>query len=122
MNVKVNVKVDIDKMIANKIELQAYKALQVGAEYLLTESLKTTPKEDGILRASGKTSGNENLMTTMVSFDTPYAVRLHEHPEYNFQGTGRGKWLELTMNEERDAIAKLIAQKIDASINKGGGI
>jgi hypothetical protein len=26
------------------------------------------------------------------------------------------------MNEERDAIAKLIAQKIDASINKGGGI
>ncbi len=122
MKFDVNVNVRLNKSISNVVDRDVYNALQIGAEYLLTESLKTTPKEDGILRASGKTSGDENLMTTMVSFDTPYAVRLHEHPEYNFQGTGRGKWLERTLNEEKDTLQRLIANKIETSISKGGGI
>jgi len=29
-----------------------------------------------------------------VSYDTPYAARLHEHPEYNFQNGRQGKYLE----------------------------
>jgi hypothetical protein len=121
---KINIKYDskINKNAFNKIEDDIYRSLQLGAEYLLTEALKTTPKEDGTLRASGKVSGNRLSVETAVSFDTPYAVRLHEHPEYNFQGNGRGKWLELTLNEEQDQIIKLISKTLEAELNKGGGI
>lgn len=122
MNTKIDIDVIINRTISNTIKDDVYRALMVGAEALLTESNRTVPKDDGILKASGKVSGDKNLMTTAVSYDTPYAARLHEHPEYNFQGTGRGKWLELTLFEKRNELQSLIAKTIKASIDQGGGI
>jgi hypothetical protein len=122
MRVDVDVLVNINNSLPLDIQRVTYEALMLGAEVLLTESIKSSPHDEGILDQSAKTSGDFAKMTTVVSYDTPYAVRLHEHPEYNFQGKGRGKWLEKTLQEEKSMLTALIAGRISAYINQGGGI
>jgi hypothetical protein len=122
MRVDVDVLVNINNTVPVGLHRAIFEALQIGAEALLTESIKTSPHDEGILDQSGKTSGDFAKMTTAVSYDTPYAVRLHEHPEYNFQGKGRGKWLEKTLQEEKSMLTALIASRIRAHIETGGGI
>lgn len=79
------------------------EATDEAAEALLRLANEHVPYEEGDLEASGAvTQGQSRYGPTgqfaanekFVSYDTPYAIRLHEHPEYNFQGKGQGKWLE----------------------------
>lgn len=105
------------QVVENATKKDAIKALRLGAEFLLTEAIKTTPKDEGILIQSGKVSHDESRIEAFVSFDTPYAVRLHEHPEYNFQNGRRGKYLEKTLNEQSQNLANLIAQIMRNSMN-----
>ena len=101
----------------DKIKDNVMKALRMSAEFLLTETIKTTPKDEGLLIQSGKVSHDDSRVEAVVSFDTPYAIRLHEHPEYNFQNGRRGKYLERTLNEQRQNIANLIAQVMQRGMN-----
>lgn len=87
-----------NKEVKSKVTAGGKRALTIVGHYLLEESIKTVPYRDGILEASGATSTDGK--TVCVSFNTPYARRLHEHPEYNFRGKGRGKWLEKTFNDK----------------------
>ncbi len=103
--------------IINTTTNEAMRALRAGAEFLLTETVKTTPKDDGILIQSGKTSHDKEKVEAVVSFDTPYAVRLHEHPEYNFQNGRRGKYLEKTLDEQRQTLMSLIAEVMRRGIS-----
>jgi len=69
------------------------------AESILEDAAPYVPFEDGDLLQSGRAqqdrdSGGRFTNTASVSYDTPYAVKLHEHPEFNFKGSGEGKWLE----------------------------
>lgn len=101
------------KEAKNKVELGGKRAMAIVGEYLLEESIKTVPFRDGILEASGTASTDGK--TVCVSFNTPYARRLHEHPEYNFRGKGRGKWLELTFKDKtvQNNAMKIIKGEID---------
>jgi hypothetical protein len=101
--------------IVKKIKSVENQALFEAAEYVLETANRTVPHQDGDLERSGKTSVDEKGRQAAVSYDTPYARRLHEHPEYNFQGKGRGKWLELTMTEEK----RKVRQYLKDSISKG---
>lgn len=81
------------------------------AERLLTLALPRTPLRDGGLRSSGGvTPAADPEEGAAVTFDTPYAVRLHEHPEYNFSqpGTG-GKYLENPAMENSRELGQIIA-------------
>lgn len=85
-----------------------------GAEGILEEAYPYVPFEDGNLRDSGRAfqnrdSGGRFVAEAIVSYDTPYAVRLHEHPEYNFKGQGEGKWLEKAMQRRASQILADIA-------------
>ena len=40
------------------------------------------------------------------------AVRLHEHPEYNFRGGRRGKWLELSLAERETAVRDVLIASV----------
>lgn len=122
MRIDVDFNLNLNQNISNIIKDDVFHAMKIASEYLLTEANNTVPFDDGILKASGKTSSDELTMKVAVSYDTPYAVRLHENPQYNFQGNGRGKWLELTMNENKQEIIRLIQQQIKARIDRGGGI
>ena len=47
-----------------------------------------------------------------IYYDTPYAARLHEHPEYNFQHGRKGKWLENTNKEKGPEIIEIVADQL----------
>ncbi len=47
----------------------------------------------------------------VVSYDTPYAVHLHEHPEFDFQPPGEGKWLHNALYRSAPAAAFGIAPR-----------
>lgn len=86
------------------------EAAEEGAEYAATQILddaqEHVPLDYGTLKDTGMvtTDGTE----AFISYDTDYAVRLHEHPEYNFQGQGEGKWLENAFNRhEERAVANM---------------
>ena len=122
MNINFDVNVDIKELaVALLVEGAVSDAIKIGSEALLTEANKTAPKDEGILIQSGKTSYDNESNTGYVSYDTPYAIRVHEHPEWNFQNGRRGKWLELTLNEQRNMLAGLIALKLRERIGTGGG-
>lgn len=103
---------DLNQNIPDDIKALAMRGLRKGAENLLTETIKDTPKEKGVLIQSGHTDFEEATLRASVYFNTPYAVRLHEHPEYNFQNGRRGKYLELAVEENRDATMRIIADEI----------
>lgn len=85
----------------------------IAAERLLTLSIPRTPLNDSPLRSSGTvvpaTTPDDGAQ---VVFDTPYAAKLHEHPEYNFQepGTG-GKYLEDPALENRQELGDIIRKE-----------
>lgn len=59
----------------------------------------------------------EDVIRGVVGFNTPYAARLHEHPEYTFTeaGTG-GKYLERKMNENRPRYMAIIRAEIEKAL------
>ncbi len=84
------------------------------AEAVLELANEHVPYDEGDLEASGDVNrGQSRYGPTgqfaanewFVFYDTPYAVRLHEHPEYHFQGKGEGKWLEHAI-EQRAAFVE----------------
>ena len=83
----------------------------LAAERLLALSIPRTPLRDGPLRGSGGViPAVDPQEGSAVTFDTPYAVRLHEHPEFNFSepGTG-GKYLENPALENSAELLAIIA-------------
>lgn len=100
------------KDVSPEVKQASAQALSDAAEFLLEKSNETVPFDIGTLQGSGKTSLDPASMTAAVSYDTPYAVRLHEHPEYNFQNGRRGKWLELTIQEQKSKVQDYIADRI----------
>jgi hypothetical protein len=91
-------------LVHKLIEEAAEMGAEIAAEKTLKDANQHVPYETGELQESGAV--NADGTTAFVSYDTPYAVRLHEHPEYNFQGKGEGKWLEKAV-QRRAATANL---------------
>ncbi len=69
------------------------------------------PVDTGRLRSTGAVSVDGT--DCYVFYDTEYAVRVHEHPEYNFQGEGQGKWLENAYNANETGIMEQIEKGIN---------
>ena len=87
----------------NRAGKEAKRVLGLAGEYLLAKANDTVPLEEGTLARSGSVDSNEEA--AVVSYDTAYAIRLHENPQYHFKHGRRGKWLELTLQEQSRAIA-----------------
>lgn len=102
-----------DKEVKTLFNNNGKRAMKIVGEYLLEEANKTVPYRDGILESSGTTSTDGK--TVCVSYNTPYARRLHEHPEYNFRGKGRGKWLQLTFEDKfvQGNVLKMIKGEVE---------
>lgn len=86
---------DLEKVlnqIADKTDTIEAKALQVMADELLRISAREVPHDQGVLQATGTVEPDGKDL--LVGYHTPYAARLHEHPEYRFQKGRKGKYLE----------------------------
>lgn len=100
------------KQLEAKQRNAAANALTRAAEFVLEEANRTVPFDEGTLKNTGQADVDRANLEASVSYDTPYAVRLHEHPEYNFQGGRRGKWLELTLQEQQDALNRFLIEEM----------
>jgi hypothetical protein len=81
----------VDKL-NKKVAETAIKAVgDIGMEVLRLSQLEV-PHDKGTLQNSGETHIEEDY--AVVGYNTPYAHRLHEHPEYHFQKGRKGKFLE----------------------------
>ncbi|PIY32073.1 MAG: hypothetical protein COZ07_06965 [Candidatus Infernicultor aquiphilus] len=82
----------VEKIVVNSIE-QGVNDL---TNKLLADSQKQVPHDIGTLAGSGHTvpaSNKGGMIEGKVGYNTPYAARLHEHPEYKFQKGRKGKYL-----------------------------
>ena len=114
LNKKINWKGD---KVSVAVRMEMAKTLDNVSEALLTEANKTVPHDIGDLEKSGDTDIDRTKLIAHVFYDTPYARRLHEHPEYNFNKGRRGKWLELTVIEWRDRFKQYIRDSLSHILN-----
>ncbi|QPZ39701.1 hypothetical protein [Paramicrobacterium chengjingii] len=100
--------------IADDIDGRLRNGLAAAGERLLALSAQQVPFDIGTLSGSGSVSTPLNAAdpTVEVIYDTPYAARLHEHPEYNFQGGRKGKYVEDPALAHKDELGDIIRKEI----------
>lgn len=98
--------------VSPKIRTKGREAVFDALDHLLDESNKKVPHDEGDLQASGQTQLDPVHMSGRISYNTPYAIRLHEHPEYNFQKGREGKWLERTIKRRKTAVLQYMQNKM----------
>lgn len=89
----------------------------LAAERGVALSVERSPWDEGTLagnhHAEHATDPEEGAA---VVVDGPYAARLHEHPEYNFQTdsnpNAQGKWVENAMVENKQELGDIIRQEV----------
>jgi len=118
------------------------KALRTGAEAILTEAIDETPIDTGTLRRSGTVtvgalpdgaqvyetaeSGSEmknafpgpegKEKAVYISFNTPYARRMHEDLGYTPKRGGGPKYLETPFNANKDKVLKMAETKVKKAL------
>lgn len=86
-------------------EAAAKKARGVVGDELLRLSQAEVPLDEGTLAGTGisEEDGDDHI----VAYNTPYAARLHEHPEYAFQNDRKGKYLEEPIKHNQKAFGTI---------------
>ncbi|MFD7106092.1 hypothetical protein [Streptomyces celluloflavus] len=94
------------------IRQAAARGALLGAEYVLAESRKRVPIEEGTLERSGATSVDPRRRTAAVSYDTPYARRVHEDMNARHDLGRSAKYLESVLPQSADTVQALIAAQV----------
>jgi hypothetical protein len=118
------------------------KALRTGAEAILTEAIDEAPVDTGTLRRSGTVTvgklpdgarvfeaaeaGNEmkdafsdpvgKEKAVYISFNTPYARRMHEDLGYTPKRGGGPKYLETPFNANKSKVLKYVDKEIKKAL------
>lgn len=108
--------IDMIDTLAKKVDSISMKALAEMGDTLLNLSSKEVPHDTGALQATGVVDPNEAKQTVTVGYHTPYAARLHEHPEYRFQKGRKGKYLEDPLKHNLSRWLEVYAKQIGALI------
>ena len=99
-------------LVDQRVREAAAQGLWEAAEHLLEYANRTVPIDEGMLQDSGQASIDRSQLKAVVSYDTPYAVRQHEELTYQHAPGRRAKWLELSLEERREALQQYIANRI----------
>lgn len=94
----------------------AARGLALAAEYVLEQANRTIPHERGDLQRSGIASVDDEGTRAAVSYDMPYAVPVHEDLAARHDAGRRAKWLEMTMQEQQDAVRQIIAEALRGAL------
>lgn len=91
----------------------AFEGLIAFGEILLDASQAIAPVDEGTLETSAQLSSDKALMKAVVSYDTEYAARQHEDPDYTHQAGKQWKYLENPANElGQSLLGALVGQGI----------
>lgn len=97
------------------------KLIAVSKEEMISEDTGKGPTPVTQYAAQG--SSDTTIVGTVI-FNTPYAARVHEHPEYNFTTPGSGgKFLEWKVFGNRKRYTNFLQEELDKEIeleNKRG--
>ena len=98
------------------INRAAARGLLLAAEHVLAESRKRVPIDEGTLERSGAAVVDEAELTAGVSYDTPYAVRVHEDMTARHAPGRSAKYLESVLPEQARMVEALIAAQVRRSM------
>ncbi|MEU7604972.1 hypothetical protein [Streptomyces sp. NPDC041003] len=90
----------------------AARGVLLGAEHVLAASRQRVPINEGTLERSGATSVDEQQLVAAVSYDTPYAARVHEDMTARHSPGRSAKYLESVLPETAGEVQALIAAQI----------
>ncbi|MEN0021991.1 MAG: HK97 gp10 family phage protein [Microbacterium sp.] len=85
------------KPILSEVEKAAQDGMRRGGREMLKRARELAPKDDGDLRRSGKVVVDD--MSMSVRFTAPHAVFQHEHLDWEHDGGGGAKFLEIASDE-----------------------
>jgi hypothetical protein len=94
--------------IASIVKATEGQSARAAAEDLLERANEHVPYEYGTLESTGGVSVDGN--TAAVSYTAIYAAKLHQHPEYNFQGKGEGRWLQNAVEADHNRALTAMAK------------
>lgn len=119
MSVKVNAKEvlsNLDKMFKVSPKTSD-RAIGIVADKILQLSANSpfVPHDKGTLAGTGSVQ-ETGIGSRRVGFNTPYAARLHEHPEYRFQKGRQGKFLERPIQKNMAKMNKWYGEYIKANL------
>lgn len=88
--------------LVRKVDPANDKALEATALEGLRLTQFEVPHDEGTLQNSGVVEPIKDGY--VLGYHTPYAARLHEHPEYRFQKGRKGKYIEDPLNRNEKAL------------------
>jgi hypothetical protein len=95
-------------LIGAMVEAKGRESAKAGAERILARANQHVPFRSGALKDSGAVTVDGTQAA--ISYDTVYAARLHQHPEYHFNPPGRGKWLTDAIEEDKGDTLEAMAK------------
>lgn len=116
----ITVKIDISDVLNNLGKLDARSKVAAKAargavgDELLRLSQKEVPHDEGTLAGTG--ISEEDGDDQIVAYNTPYAARLHEHPEYQFQKGRKGKYLEEPIKHNQSSFRKIFKMEFEGQL------
>lgn len=114
MEISDEVTANLSRLIA-KSGVAAYTALGAVADEILRLSSFEVPHDIGTLQGSGAVEPRADGGVD-VGYNTPYAARLHEHPEYRFQKGRKGKYLEDPIKRNADVLGMIFGQNVSINL------
>lgn len=98
--------------IISKKKKSVERALYIGISHILNEANAIAPKDEGILIQTSDVDVNSEDGTASAFYVQKYARRLHENPQFNFQGGRSGKWLEKVVIRDAEKVRDIVANEI----------
>lgn len=87
-------------------------ALYMGGSHVLNKSTAKAPKDEGVLIQTAGVSVDVDAGKANIYYTQKYAARLHENPQFKFQGGRQGKFLEEPLLSESDVIARIFGDAL----------
>lgn len=83
----------LKKLVKGVAPAAAYSNMDIALELLRLTQLEV-PHDEGTLQDSGTVDQLPGSEDVVLGYNTLYATRMHEHPEYRFQKGRKGKYIE----------------------------
>lgn len=100
------------KQISNQLHDGIMSVMQTGMGVIIEEADREVPIDEGTLLRSGHVVAKPSTSEVYGAYDTPYAVRLHEHPEYKFKHGRKGQWLLRSWRKNKAKVHKWIGVEV----------
>lgn len=104
----------VDRAIDSRVE----RAEDEVVDTVLLLSQAEVPHDKGTLQNTGATDRDRG--GAYVGYFTPYAAKMHENPQFNFQKGRKGKYLEDPIKRNMSEWRKKLGKGVTDAIESGG--